>query len=174
MIISENTKVKLGYLGTMEGDGMYENARNNPEPIIFMFGNNKPDDKRYFDMNREFFKVNDDICSYFIFKRENGIDIFVEMPLVEDTELFQWTRRDFRNVKTLWTQIEKGMLKFNCSYRFVTKDTQINIMWGRSWITNIWVKNGTNEDIMTAINEWIVEFEGNTKYSIGIADFKAS
>ena len=170
MMINESTKVRLGYLGTMEGKGMYEMARNNPEPIIELYERNEPDDKRYLDMNREFFKVNKDVYSYYFFARENGIDIFIEMPLIKDTELFTWVRRDWGHTKTLWCQLHKGKLRFNCSYHLVTKNVHINVMWDNANLKNIWLRNATNDDIIEAIKEWSADFEGEVFYAIENAD----
>ena len=168
-MINENTKVRLGYLGTIEGKDMYENARNNPESIISLYEGNEPDDTKRLEMNREFFKVNQDVYSYYFFKRTNGTDIFVEMPLIKDDEMFKWIRRDwgrYGRVKTLWTQLQKGFLRFNCSYHLDTKSAHINIMWENTHLKNIWIQNATNEDILAAINEWVVEFEGHVVYSV--------
>lgn len=119
MLMNENTKVKLGYLGTVEGKSMYEMARNNPDMIISLFENNDADDNKFFDMNREFFKVNRDVKSYYIFNRKDGVDVFVDLPLVTDTNIFKWIYKEFGSngrVKILWTQLSKGKLRFNCSY----------------------------------------------------------
>lgn len=174
MLFNENTKVRLGYLGTMQGKGIYEIARNNPEPIIELYKENEPDDKKYLDMNREFFKINKDVYSYYFFARENGTDIFVEMPLVKDDELFKWTRRDWGRAKTLWTQLEKGFLRFNCSYYLTTKSVHINVMWDKANLKNIWVQNATNEDVLEAIKEWVAEFEGNVIYSVENTEFETN
>lgn len=170
MIINESTKVRLGYLGTMEGKSMYEVVRNNPEPIIELYENNEPDDKKYLDMSREFFKVNKDVYSYYFFAKGNSVDIFVEMPLVKDDELFKWIRRDWGRTKALWCQLHKGNLRFNCSYHLATKSVHINVMWDNANLKNIWLKNATNEDILEAIKEWSTDFEGEVFYAIENAD----
>ena len=172
MIINESAKVRLGYLGTMQGKGMYETARNNPEPIISLYEGNEPDDKRYLDMNREFFKVNKDVYSYYFFARENGIDIFMEMPLVKDDELFKWIRRDYGRVKGLWCQLQKGFFKFNCMYHLSTKDVQINVVWEKEHLDFVWVKNASNEEILEAINKWIAEFEVHVLHSVETEEMK--
>ena len=120
MLMNENTKVKLGYLGTVEGKSMYEMARNNPDMIIDMFKNMEPDVDKYCEVNREFFKVNRDVNSYYIFNRSNGVDIFMDMPLVTNTDVFKWTYKEWGRSKTLWTQLTKGYLRFNCMYNLKT------------------------------------------------------
>ena len=172
MLFNENTKVRLGYLGTVEGKDMYETVRNNPEQIISLYEKNEPDDKRYLDMNREFFKTNNDVYSYYFFAKENGVDIFVDMPLVKNDDLFKWIRRDFGhngNIKTLWTSIKKGFFKFNCSYHLNTKDANIVIFWKeyrQEHIRTLRVNNATNEDILAAINEYMAEFETHVIHSV--------
>ena len=172
MLFNESTKVRLGYLGTLEGKDMYETVRNNPEPIISLYEKNEPDDKRYLDINREFFKINNDVYSYYFFARENGVDIFVDMPLVKNDDLFKWTRRDFGSngsVKTLWTALKKGFLKFNCTYYLRTKDVKVVIIWNEhnyERISGFRLSNATNEDILAAINEYMAEFETHVIHSV--------
>ena len=64
MLMNENNKIKLGYLGTMEGKNMYEIALNDPDKIIDMYKKVKPDENKYCSINREFFKVKRDIDFY--------------------------------------------------------------------------------------------------------------
>lgn len=172
MMINENVKVRLGYLGTMEGKGMYEKAQNNPDAIISIYEDNEPDGVATFDINREFFKVNKDVQSYYIYKRDDGVDVFLELPLVENTELFKWERRDWGRSKTLWTQIQKGSLRFNCAYYLDTKSIHINAMWDNANIKSIWIKYGTNDDILAAINDVILEVRSRIVYSTESAELK--
>ena len=161
MLFTENTKMRLGYLGTVEGKEMYEKAKNNTEQFIMLYKDNEPDDKERLDMNREFFKINYDSLAYFFFARSNGVDIFVEMPLVYNDELFDWSQRRLGKTRTLFAQLSKGALMFNCTFNFVTRHTHIIILWENSRIDNIWAYNATNEDILKAITEWEAEFEFN-------------
>lgn len=166
MLFTENTKVKLGYLGTVEGKGMYDKARLEPQPIINLYKDSEPNNRKEIDLRREFFKVKDDITSYYFFARTDGIDIFVELPLVTDTEEFQWVRRDWGRTKTLWTQIKKGQLTFSCAYYLETKNTQINIRWNGNHIGVIWVNNATNEDILIEIDMWQRNFVTEVESSV--------
>ena len=170
MIISESTKVKLGYLGAIEGKSMYEMTRNNPDVIISIFENNEPDETKFFDMGKEFFKINRDIKSFYIFKKGDGIEIFTEMPLVTNTKLFKWTYKEYGRVKMLWTQVSKGNLRFNCSYHLSTKSVHITVMYEKAVLQNIWINNGDNEDILNAINEYIKDFGGEIYYSVDAAE----
>ena len=166
MLINESTKVRLGYLGTMEGKNMYETAQKNPEAIISIYKEYEADSRKEVSLNREFFKVNMDAQSYYFFARTNGIDIFVELPLVENDELFTWIDKKLGHHRTLWTKLKKGSLSFNCSYRRSDKFTSINIYWEREQIDHLVIRNSTNEDILFAINEWLEEFEGSVTRSI--------
>ena len=165
MLMNENTKIKLGYLGTMEGKNMYEIALNDPDKIIDMYKKVKPDENKYCSINREFFKVKRDDDFYYIFGRTDGVDIFIELPLVTDTDLFKWTRK-YRQYggDILWTQLTKGNLRFNCSYSLLCKITTISVMYDKANVGNLRVNNGDNEDIMNAIEEFIEEFEGHVCY----------
>ena len=169
MLMNENTKVKLGYLGTVEGKSMYEIVRNNPDMVIDMYKDIEPDADKYCGINREFFKVNRDIKSYYIFKRTNGVDIFEELPLVKDTDLFKWYYMKRGQVDMLWAQLTKGYLRFNCAYHLKTKSTQIGVMYQRATLTNIWIDNGDNEDILNEIEKFNVEFEREICYSTNVA-----
>ena len=173
MMINENTKVKLGYLGTIEGKSMYEMARNNPDTIISLFENTEPDENKFFDMGKEFFKVNREDKSFYFFNRNNGIEIFTELPLVTNTELFNWGYREVGSagrIKMLWTQLSKGKLRFNCSYHLSTKNVHIVVMYEKTPLKNIWINNGENEDILNAIKEYMTEFEGIIRYSVDAAE----
>jgi hypothetical protein len=173
MMINENTKVKLGYLGTIEGKSMYEMARNNPDMIISLFENTEADESKFFDLGKEFFKVNRDVKSFYIFNRNNGIEVFTELPLVTNTELFRWTYREagsYAKSKMLWTQLSKGKLRFNCSYHLNTKNTHIVVMYEKAILQHLWVNNGDNEDILNTISEYIAEFEGVICYSVDAAE----
>ena len=162
MLFTEKTKAKLGYLGTVEGHGMYENARIDPKPFIELYQNSTPNTKKEIDLRREFFKVRDDITSYYFFARRDGVDIFVEVPLVEDDDIFKWKRRDWGSFKTLWSQIERGYLTFSCAYYLNSKDVRITVRWSKERFSNVignmWIENGTNEEILTAIKSWEREF----------------
>ena len=169
MMFNENTKVRLGYLGTMEGKDMYENARNNTDHILSFYKNIEPDTKRRIDMDREFFKVKVNENSYYFFARTNGVDIFVEMPLVENDELFDWNLKYWGTkgkIKTLWAQLRKGTIKFNCTYYLESKNTTVRIMIGRVFYKSLWIQNGTNKDILEAIEDWLNEFRGQMSYSL--------
>jgi hypothetical protein len=172
MLMNENTKVKLGYLGTVEGKSMYETARNNPDMIISLFENNEADDKKFFDMNREFFKVNRGVKSYYLFKRNNGVDLFIDLPLVTDNEIFKWTYKEWGQVKTLWTQLVKGNLRFNCSYHLTTKNVHISVMYQKANLCNLWINNGDNEDILNKIQEYITQFGSEICYSVNSAEIE--
>lgn len=174
MLFNENTKIRLGYLGTMNGKGMYENARMNSDVIIALFKGNTPDDTRYINTKAAFFKVNDDVFSYYFFERENGVDIFMELPLVKNDELFKWVRRDIRCVKMLWTRLKKGKLIYNCSYHLSSHRVQVRIIWEKQLLHTTWIENATNEDILNVINEWNAEFEGGVWYAIERAELEDS
>lgn len=158
MLFNENTKIKLGYLGTVEGKGMYDNVRLEPQPIIDLYKDMEPDKRKEVDLNKEFFKVKDGITFYYFFARTNGVDIFTEIPLVENDGIFDWVRRDWGRAKTLWTQIKESYLTFSCTYYLETKAVQINVRWDGNHLGNKWVDNATNEDILRAINEWKKDF----------------
>lgn len=172
MLFTKTDKVKLGYVGTIEGNGMYENIRMNPQPIIDLYKGVEPNTKREASFNREFFKVKDnkdEIASYYFFARANGVDMFVELPLVTDDNTFQWIRRDWGSqghVKTLWTQIKSGQLTFNCAYYLDNKNTHVNINWNGNRLDCFWVDGGTNEDILAAIEEWKGLFQAEVTRSV--------
>lgn len=166
MMINESTKVRLGYLGTIEGKNMYENAQKNPEAIISLYKENEIDKDRTVPVNKDFFKVNIDAYSYYFFSLANRVDIFVELPLVEDDELFSWVDKRFGHCEVLWTKLKKGLLIFNCSYNKITKNTSVNIFWEREQIGHLLLANATNEDILSAINEWTTTFEGQVVNSV--------
>ena len=172
MLMNENNKIKLGYLGTMEGKNMYEIALNDPDKIIDMYKDIEPDTDKYCEPNREFFKVNRNIKSYYIFKRTDGIDIFEELPLVTDTDLFKWTYIKRGMAEMLWAQVSKGYLRFNCSYYLKNKSVHIAAMYEKATLKNIWVNNGDNEGILNAIEKFNAEFEGHVCYSTSSAELK--
>lgn len=169
MLFNETEKVKLGYLGTVEGKSMYENARTNPEQIVALFKEMKADETKRFDTSREFFKAKVNKESYYFFEKWNGVDVFKELPLVERTELFNWIRRDWGSVSSYWCQINRGFLRFNCKYNLDTKDTRINIFWeNKSYdsIASIYIKNSTNEDILESIENWLADFGAKVDYTL--------
>ena len=174
MLFTESTKIRLGYLGTVEGKGMYEKAKNNPEQIINLYKDNEPNDKKQLDANREFFKTKHDIHSYFFFARTDGADIFVELPLVHNNELFKWTRRDWGRSKTLFAQLQQGSFKYNCTFNLVTKSAHINVLWGKEHLKHIMIQNATNKDILDAISEWEEEFvyDVNSSRTEALTEYK--
>ena len=171
MMISESTKARLGYLGTMEGKNMYAIAQRDPEAIISFYKDNEADDKKDIPLNNAFFKVNVDVHSYYFFSRTNGVDIFVELPLVEDDDVFSWEDKRFGRRAVLWAKLKKGFLRFNCSYWMETKDASINIYWEREQIGHLMIKDATNEEILKAINEWATSFEGHVVHSVTMDKF---
>lgn len=173
MLMNESTKVKLGYLGTVEGDLMYELARNKPDMVITLFENCKADEEKYFDMKREFFKINRDFKSYYIFNRTNGVDVFIELPLVSNTDIFKWTYKECGHkgrIKMLWTQLSKGSLRFNCAYYLNSKSAHISVMYEKATLHNLRINNADNEDILNAINKCISDFENRICYSVDRAE----
>ena len=166
MLFTEKTKVKLGYVGTVEGKGIYDTAKLEPQPFINLYKDKETNSEKEVDLRREFFKVKEDYTSYYFFARTDGVDIFVELPLVTDDEKFRWTRRDWGRVKTLWTQIKNGNLTFSCTYYLETKNVQINIRWNGNSIGNVWVDNATNEDILSEIEKWKLNFVSEVNISI--------
>ena len=173
MLMNENTKIKLGYLGTVEGKSMYNIALNDPDMVIDMFKKMKPNENKYCETNREYFKVKRQNEFYYVFGRTDGVDVFIEMPLVSDTELFIWTRK-YRQYggDILWTQLTKGELRFNCTYSLLCKSTSISVMFNKANVGNISINNGDNEDIMNRIEEFCAEFEGEVCFSTSCADIK--
>lgn len=166
MLMTEKTKVELGHLGTIEGKDMYNIARLDPQPIIDLYKEIEPSKANEIDLHREFFKVKNESTAYYFFARTNGVDVFIELPLVADDETFQWTRRDWGRCKTLWTQIKSGYLTFSCAYYLETKSVQINVRWNGSCIGNVWLDNATNEDIMQEINKWKARFLNDVEHSV--------
>lgn len=173
MLMNECTKARLGFLGTVEGSDMYEKACENPNIIINLFENCKADENKYFNMNREFFKVNRGTKSYYIFNRTNGADVFIDLPLVKDTEIFKWTYKECgheKSIKMLWTQLTKGHLRFNCAYYLRNKNASVSVMYENVILHNLQINNADNEDILNAINECIADFEGKICYSVSTAE----
>ena len=175
MLMKESNKVKLGHLGTVEGNMMYEAALNNPDLVITLFENSKADEDKIFDMNREFFKVNRDTKSYYIFNRTNGVDVFVELPLVTDTDIFKWTYKELGAdgfVKVLWTQLTKGDLRFNCAYYLRSKSVRITVMYNKAILTYLNINNAENEDILNEINRYITDFKRAINHSVDADEMK--
>ena len=173
--MNETTKARLGYLGTVEGSHMYEMACNKPDMVIALFDNCKADENKYFDMKREFFKVNRDVKSYYIFRRTNGADVFIDLPLVRDTETFKWTYKECghkRSIKMLWTQLSKGSLRFNCAYYLGTKSANITVMYDKAILHNLRINNADNEEILDAINKWTKEFEQEIYCSVDVSEIE--
>lgn len=168
MIFNEQNKINVNFLGTIQGKEMYEVAKANPEVIVNLFNGNEPLREEQFDINREFFKVKLNKVSYYFFARANGVDVFKEIPLVERTELFNWKQKTWGTISGLWCQINKGLLRFNCTYYIESKNVRINVFWGnKSYdaIDVINVHNATNEDILEAIDSWMAKFERDVNRS---------
>ena len=175
MLMNECTKARLGYLGTVEGRDMYEKTCENPDIIINLFENCKADENKYFNMNREFFKVNRGAKSYYIFNRTDGADVFIDLPLVKDTEIFRWTYKECgheKSIKMLWTQLTKGSLRFNCAYYLKHKSASISVMYGNAILHNLRINNAENEDILNEINRYITDFKRAINHSVDADEMK--
>lgn len=177
MLMNENTKLRLGYLGAINGDMAYENARINPDVIIDLFMDSKPNEKISFDTNKEYFKVKRNGKIYYFFEKnswfsaETGVEIFIDLPLVENDDVFKWEYRHWKSVTALWTQLTRGNLKFNCTYNCYTKETSVNVFWGRNSdksLGSFTCKNADNIDILKGIEKFLTEFMEALQGSMGL------
>ena len=166
MLINENIKIRVGYLGTIEGKDMYDLAKNNPDNIISFFENMEPNEDKHFDMRRQFFKVNRNIKSYYIFARTDGVDVFVEMPLVMDTDLFKWAHRKHGRFHSLWTQLNKGHFRYNCTYDLHSDNTHVNVMYNNKIVESMYLNKADNNDILKAITEFEEKFANDVRISV--------